>query len=176
MQALRELGFRKILKFMILSPLKLLFKAIPYPPITILLLKLLGAKIGGNTIIYDLSFMNEYREGFSGLKIGNFCFIGNEVMLDLADKITLEDHVTISSRTILLTHMNTGFKEHPLQKEYPSYTKHTILRKGCFVGAGCVIMPGIEIGECSVVGAGSVVTKSVRTHSVVAGNPAKAIK
>jgi len=46
----------------------------------------------------------------------------------------------------------------------------------CFIGARCIILPGVEIGDHSIVAAGSVVVKSVPSHSLVAGNPAQIIK
>jgi len=48
--------------------------------------------------------------------------------------------------------------------------------KACWIGANAVILPGVEIGDSSIVGAGAVVTKSFPAKSVVAGNPAKTIK
>lgn len=51
-----------------------------------------------------------------------------------------------------------------------------ILREGCWIGANVVILKGVEIGKNSVVGAGSVVTKSVPAKTVVAGIPAKVLK
>ena len=51
-----------------------------------------------------------------------------------------------------------------------------ILRKGCWVGANVIILPGVEIGENSVVGAGSVVTKSISSKVLAVGNPAKVIR
>lgn len=51
-----------------------------------------------------------------------------------------------------------------------------VLRNGCWVGANCIILPGVEIGENAVVGAGSVVTKSIPPRVVAAGNPAKVIR
>lgn len=46
----------------------------------------------------------------------------------------------------------------------------------CFIGARSIIMPGIEIGDGSIVAAGSVVTKNVPPRSIVAGNPARVIR
>ena len=46
----------------------------------------------------------------------------------------------------------------------------------CFIGMDAIVLPGIRIGDHSVVGAGSVVTKDVPPHTIVAGNPAKIIK
>ena len=45
-----------------------------------------------------------------------------------------------------------------------------------YIGANAIILPGVEIGNFSVVGAGSVVTRNVPCYCVVAGNPAKIIK
>jgi acetyltransferase-like isoleucine patch superfamily enzyme len=51
-----------------------------------------------------------------------------------------------------------------------------ILRKGCWIGANSIILAGVEIGENSVIGAGSIVTRSVPREMVAVGNPAKIIK
>lgn len=51
-----------------------------------------------------------------------------------------------------------------------------VIGKNCFIGANSIIMPGVEIGDSVIVAAGSVVTKSVKSNCIVAGNPAKIIK
>jgi len=53
---------------------------------------------------------------------------------------------------------------------------HTRVGKNCFIGGESIILPGVTIGDGSVVGAGSVVTKDVPPACVVAGNPAKVIR
>ncbi len=52
----------------------------------------------------------------------------------------------------------------------------TRIGKRCFIGARSIILPGIEIGDECIIGSGSVVTKSVPSRSLVAGNPAKIIR
>lgn len=52
----------------------------------------------------------------------------------------------------------------------------TVIGERCFIGAHSLIMPGVHIGDNSIVGAGSVVTKSVPANVIVAGNPARVIK
>jgi acetyltransferase-like isoleucine patch superfamily enzyme len=53
---------------------------------------------------------------------------------------------------------------------------HTRIGERCFIGARSMIMPGIVVGDGSIVAAGSVVTKNVPAGSIVAGNPAKIIR
>ena len=53
--------------------------------------------------------------------------------------------------------------------------RHTYIGRRCFIGARSIILPGVRIGDGCIVGAGSVVTKDVPSHSVVAGNPARVI-
>ncbi len=52
----------------------------------------------------------------------------------------------------------------------------TRIGRNCFIGGSSLILPGVEIGDNSVVGAGAVVTKSVPPRSVVAGNPARILR
>ena len=52
----------------------------------------------------------------------------------------------------------------------------TYIGKNCFIGAQAIIMPGVRIGDCCVVGSGSVVTSDVPSGSIVAGNPARIIR
>ncbi len=53
---------------------------------------------------------------------------------------------------------------------------HTRIGRNCFIGGRSMVMPGIEIGDSCIVGAGAVVTKSVPPNSIVAGNPAQIIR
>jgi len=57
-----------------------------------------------------------------------------------------------------------------------SLYKKTNIGKNCFIGARSIILPGVSIGDHVIVGAGSVVTKDVKSNCIIAGNPAKIIK
>lgn len=91
--------------------------------------------------------------------------------------ITIEDDVLIGSGV----HIYVNNHKYDGQGEtiadngyYPS--QPVVLKKGCWIGAAAIILPGVSIGENAVVGAGSIVTKSVKPRTVVAGNPARVIK
>jgi len=147
-----------------------------FPQLRAFYLGMLGAKIGKNVIIHDVRFFNYYRTGFKGLRIGDDCFIGDESLIDLADEIIISDSVTIAERVIILTHTNVGYRDHPLQVYFPSNTKLVILEHGSFIGANVTILPGVKIGECAFVAAGSVVAEDVPAYSLVGGVPTRVIR
>ena len=173
MKAFQETGVRKIFKFFVFSFFTSLVNSILLFPFRSFLLEMVGASIGKNTVLHKIAFFNHYQRGFRNLKIGNECFIGDEVSLDLSDEIILEDKVTLANRVFILTHLNVGYKDHPLQEFFPKITKKIIIRRGAFVGANVTVLPGVIIGECSVIGAGSVVTRNIPDWVVAVGSPAK---
>lgn len=91
-------------------------------------------------------------------------------------RVVIESDVLIGSGVHIYT-ANHQFNENKniiLQGHSPP--KSVYLKKSCWVGANSIILPGVTIGENVVVGAGSVVTKSLSDRAVYAGNPAKKIK
>ena len=176
MKALREIGFTKIFKFLLTVPLMGIFNVLGYPPLRIWFLKLFGSRIGGETIIHKIKFFNLYAGRLSNLSLGSKVFVGDDCLLDLADKIKIEDNVTVAERVLILTHMNVGYKDHPLQKYFPRFSASVELKKGCFIGANSTILPKVTIGEQSFIAAGSVVTKSIPNRVLAGGVPAKIIR
>ena len=170
----KEIGWFKAFRFVWFSCIQTLLHW-SLPPIRVILLRWFGASIGKDSVILNCSFYNAYHYGFSKLTIGNKCFIGDEVMLDLRGRTVLEDYVTLSNRVTLVTHLNVGYKDHPLQKRYPTRESHILFKRGCFVGTGAIILSGVTVGRESVVGAGAVVTKNVIDKKKVVGVPAKPI-
>ena len=112
---------------------------------------------------------------YKNLSVGADCYLGRELFLDLADRIVIEDQVTLSHRVMIVTHTDAG--PSPLRHSaIPTSQGPVIIRRGAYVGVGATILEGVEIGEGSVVGAGALVTKSVPASSVVVGVPARVIK
>lgn len=176
MKAFEFIGWRKALRFLWYRFWASLISWSFVPPLRVWLLRLMGAKVGKDTIILTATFSNLYLYGFKRLNIGERCFIGDEAMLDLRGGVTLEDDVIISHKVNLVSHIDLGYPNHPLQKSYPTREAVVRLKSGSYVGVGAIILPGVTVGRESVVGAGAVVTHNVPDHVVVAGVPARIIK
>jgi hypothetical protein len=87
--------------------------------------------------------------------------------VQLWDGISIEDDVFIGPN---VTFTNDKF---PRSKQYLSNYPETIVEKGASIGANATILPGVRIGEGSMIGAGSVITKSVPAFTTVYGNPGR---
>ena len=136
-------------------------------------------KIGENTRIWQFSVILE--QAIIGKNcnicahtlIENDVIVGNNVTIKsgvfLWDGITIEDDVFIGPNATF-----TNDKK-PKSKHYPDDFLSTLIEKGASIGANATILPGLKIGQYSLVGAGAVVTKDVAEISIVAGNPAKVI-
>lgn len=138
--------------------------------------------IGRNTEIgHDFRFLliEKYHGGVykPSCIIGNNCSIGNRFSILTADKVLIEDNNLIAS-DVLIAAENHGTNP----EEADSYAmmkltaKPVVIEKGCWIGEKVIVLPGVTIGERSIIGAGSVVTKSVPSYSIAVGNPAKVIK
>ena len=176
MQALREIGLQKAIKFGWTTLALLPWRWLLVPQLRAPYLRWLGATIGAETIIHDVAFFNAYRTCWRGLRLGRRCFVGDQCLLDLADRIELHDSVTLAERVTILTHTNVGYADHPLQPYFPPFSAPVIIERGAFVGVNATIMPGVRIGECAFVAAGSLVRDDVSAWQVVGGVPARVLR
>jgi maltose O-acetyltransferase len=107
-----------------------------------------------------------------GLKVGQNCsgLIGCTIDYGHAWLIEIGNDVIFAPQVYLLAHDTST-------KKIVDYTKiaKTKIGNNCFIGLRALIMPGVSIGNNTIVGAGSVVTKSFDDNLVIAGNPAKII-
>ncbi|MEK7581059.1 MAG: acyltransferase [Patescibacteria group bacterium] len=176
MKELEEIGIKKGVKFVLFECIKIIFILMSLPPLRKLFLQMLGAKIGNNTNIMNIKFFNWHHKGPGGLSVGEEAFLGDETLIDLYGPVTIEDKVTIAQRVTILTHINVGYKDHPLQKYFPKKVSGVTIKSGSVVGACVTILSGVTIGTNSFVAAGSVVTKNIPANTLVAGVPAKTIR
>jgi acetyltransferase-like isoleucine patch superfamily enzyme len=118
---------------------------------------------------------------FLGARIGHGCSIyttphnfGTEPWL-----IEIGNNVTLGQGVLLITHDGTSrlFRDClPGMSPFGNRFSTIVIRDNCFIGDHAILLPGVEIGPDSAVGAGSVVTKTVPPRTIVAGNPARPIK
>ncbi len=176
MKALAEIGWRRAARFGFFTLAMLPYRLALVPQLRAPWLRLLGARIGRRTLLQDVRFFNLYRRGLAGLEIADDCFIGDECLLDLAEGIRLERQVTLAERVLVLTHMNVGYADHPLQPYVPPIAKPVVIEQGAFLGANVTLVAGVRIGARSFVAAGAVVTKDVPPGMLVAGVPARVLR
>ena len=114
------------------------------------------------------------------IKIGKNVSINYDVHIACINNIVIGDNVLIGSKVLITDHFHgQAIKSEittPPSERY-LYTKGpVVIQDNVWIGEQVVILPGVTIGKNSIVGAGSVVTKSVPDNCVVAGNPSKVIK
>lgn len=112
----------------------------------------------------------EYFARQKGAKIGENCSIRTKYFGTEPWLIEIGNNVTLAADVKLITHDGSG----SLFGRRFRYRK-IIIGNNVFIGMNSIVLLGVEIGDNVVVGAGSVLTKSIPSNSVVAGNPAKII-
>lgn len=147
------------------------------------LLRLVGFTIGADTDVLGMPRITGSRAGahgddsrglFSNLEIGRGSTIDMEVVLDLEERITIGEGVLIGPQTMILTSTHDlGPRE---QRAGPVTRSPVVIGDGAWIGARCVILPGITVGEGAIVAAGSVVNKDVPPNTRVAGAPARKVE
>jgi len=110
------------------------------------------------------------------LHMGRLAYLGKGCFLDLVSLIEIADEAAVSGACVLLTHGDPGTGRFMEQTYFPRVTGPIRIGRYAWIGAGAVLLPGVQIGECSVVGAGAVVTADVEPFTVVAGAPARLIR
>ena len=106
--------------------------------------------------------------------IGNYTRIG--LHNTIIGPVTIGHHVNLA-QGITVTALNHKFENPDIRiDEQGVSTKPVVIGNDIWVGANAVILPGVTIGDHSVIAAGAIVTKDVPPHSLVAGVPAKIIK
>lgn len=112
-----------------------------------------------------------------GVKVGRGVYIGNMVYFDgeHPEYIEIEDEVAIAPGAIIVAHSGGSpfLSKSGIFHEPP---KKITLKRGCWIGVGAIILPGVTVEEGAIVAAGSVVSQRVPAYTIVAGNPARAVR
>jgi putative colanic acid biosynthesis acetyltransferase WcaF len=139
---------------------------LPVSGLKIRLLRLFGASVGAGVVIKpNVRIKFPWR-----LKVGDHCWIGQEVWIDNLDDVEIGDNVCISQ----LCYLCTGSHDHR-QRTFDLIIRPIRIGAGAWLGARCTILQGVTVGCNALVAGGAVVNKNVDHAAIVAGNPASPV-
>ena len=133
----------------------------------IFLLRLFGAKIGKNVIIRPTVKITYPWK----VSVGNFSWIGDDVVLYSLGEIEIGNNVVISQKSYLCTGSHDYTKS-----DFPIYAKKITIEDECWLATDVFVSPGITVKTKTVVGARSSVYNDLPENKICIGNPAKIIK
>ena len=133
-------------------------------------INLYGCEIGDNTKI------GAFVEVQKNARIGKNCKISSHTFV--CEGVTIEDEVFVGHSVAFINDLypRASTADGRLQTEADWKLDKTLVKKGASIGSGSTILANVTIGENSLVGAGSVVTKDVPANTIVAGNPARVLR
>ncbi|KVS41215.1 sugar O-acetyltransferase [Burkholderia ubonensis] len=114
-----------------------------------------------------------YTAGGVDISVGRNVFVNQNCTFYDLGGLDIADDVMIGPNVSLIT---TGHPIEPSRRRDFVVAKPIVIERNVWIGAGATIIGGVTVGENSVVGAGSVVTKDVPPNTLVGGNPARVIR
>ncbi len=135
------------------------------------LLKQLFAEIGESCYI-EAPFHANW--GGKHVHLGSHVYVNYNLTLVDDTHIYIGDHVMIAPNVVIATGTHPIHPE--LRRKEAQYNLPVHIQDNVWLGAGCLVMPGVTIGENSVIGAGSVVTKDIPANVVAVGNPCRVLR
>lgn len=128
--------------------------------------RLFGIKIGKGSTIHTKARFYDPRN----ISVGDDTIIGEGVVLDGRDKLSIGSHVDIATEVMIYN------SEHNVNDEnFAADNGKVIIEDYVFIGPRAIVLAGVTIGRGAIVGAGAVVTKDVPPFAIVGGVPAKII-
>ena len=136
------------------------------------LLKKMFAEIGENCYIEPPLHANQS---------GAFVHFGNGIYANFNLTLVDDTHIYVGDYTMFAPNVTIATAGHPILPElrgasYYQYNMPVRIGRNCWLGAGVVVLPGITIGDNTVVGAGSIVTKDLPANVLAVGNPCRVVR
>lgn len=138
--------------------------------------------IGNNTRIYPYSRL-ECFTNISGKTLNPRLQIGDNIIMGRNTTILCANEIVIGSNCMFGSYCFISDENHGMDpssdKRYecqPLQLSNVIIGENCWIGEKVIILPGITIGDNSIVGAGSIVTRDIPPNTIAVGNPARVIK
>lgn len=111
---------------------------------------------------------------------GRYVHFGKNVYCNFGATFVDDTHIYVGDYTMFGPHVTIATAGHPIlpelrEKAY-QYNMPVHIGRNCWLGAGVIVLPGVTIGDNSVIGAGSVVTKDIPANVVAVGNPCHVLR
>ncbi len=126
-------------------------------------------KVGDNVTVLGGTFFGSHK-----CEIGSNCFVSVRCLIDGSDWVRIGKNVSIASGVQLIT--GNHMIGRATRRAGPHNDAPVTIGDGCWLGASCIILPGIMVASGCVIGAGAVVTKDTLPNGVYAGIPARRIR
>lgn len=116
------------------------------------------------------------------INIGTNVQINDNVHIGAVESITIGDNVLIASKVFITDHNHGNYSgdnqdsPNSIPQERPIYSNKVVIEKNVWLGEFVSVLPGVTIGEGSIIGTMSVVNKNIPPFSIAVGSPAKVIK
>lgn len=111
---------------------------------------------------------------------GHHVHLGKNVYINAGLKVVDDTHIYIGDYTMLGPNVVLATAGHPidpqLREKALQYNLPVHIGRNCWLGAGVIVMPGVTIGDNTVIGAGSVVTRDIPANVVAVGNPCRVLR
>ena len=121
---------------------------------------------------------------------GKNIFLGNDVIINMNCTFVDNKPIRIGNRVLIASNVQIYTSSHPILPQerlvpdwrerrttfFRTFARPIEIKDNVWIGGGCILLPGVTIGENSVIGAGSVVTSSVPGNCVAVGNPCRVIR
>jgi maltose O-acetyltransferase len=145
-----------------------------FPLLRAQLYRCFGVRIGKSTLLAGALELFGPRGCISRLTIGNLCYLNSDILFDLNSEVSIGDEVSVGHHVRFLTSSHAIGP--PNRRCGPQSQAAIRVGHGCWIGSGAVLLPGINVGNGSVIAAGAVVTRDVPANSIVGGVPARLIR
>lgn len=121
---------------------------------------------------------------------GKNIFLGSDVVIGMNCTFVDNERIQIGSRVMLASNVQIYTSSHPVLPQerlifnpeerkttfFRTYARPVVIEDNVWLGAGCILLPGVTIGKNSVIGAGSIVNRPIPANCVAVGNPCSVIR
>lgn len=111
---------------------------------------------------------------------GHFVHFGKNIYANFNLTLVDDTHIYVGDATMFGPNVTIATAGHPilpeLREQAYQYNMPVRIGKNCWLGAGVIVMPGVTIGDNTVIGAGSIVTKDIPANVVAVGNPCRVMR